>query len=86
MTTMTRWSAGGPDGAEVCEQRPTVLIDHGGEPDHKFWRWELRSLSLRRYGRAVWTGGGHSYGPCSCPLANQRHETSQLAQPTEHRT
>ena len=33
-----------PDGAEVCEHRPTVLIDHGGEPDHKFWRWELRSF------------------------------------------
>lgn len=39
-----------PDGADVSEHRPTMLIDHGGDEDHKPWRWELRSFC----GKPVW--------------------------------
>ncbi|MCA4727416.1 hypothetical protein [Mycolicibacterium fortuitum] len=40
-----------PNGENVCEHRPTVLVDHSDDPDHKFCRWELQFF---RHSKSAW--------------------------------
>ncbi|MBU8819256.1 hypothetical protein KL864_25510 [Mycolicibacterium goodii] len=34
-----------PGGQRLYEDRASVLIDHAGETDHVFWRWEFRPFT-----------------------------------------